>query len=135
VIASEPWLDTALLQLERNGALRSAGVSTLKRSLTPPTLLEMGMLQQLGGLPLADCRVEDSFSWATVQRFALTSVFGMTIRPQAISAATDGYIASRLEYRGLYPRRCRLFSMETQELRMMCPQQDSASLLSRPSFH
>src|SRR5262252_9109048 len=40
------------------------------------------------------------------------------IRPEAISAVTDCCIASRLENRGLYPRRWRLFSMETQELRL-----------------
>src|SRR5215469_15622126 len=52
-----------------------------------------------------------------------------------MSAVMDCSIASRLENRGLYPRRCRLFSMETQELRIMCPQEDSASLFSRLSFH
>jgi hypothetical protein len=39
LIASEPWLDTALLQLERNGALFGVHrFSTLKKGLTLPTL-------------------------------------------------------------------------------------------------
>jgi hypothetical protein len=36
---------------------------------------------------------------------------------------------------GLYPRCCRPFSMETQELRMICAQESSASPFSRSSFH
>jgi hypothetical protein len=47
LIASELWLDTALLQLERNGALFGVHrFSTLKNGLTPPTLLEMGIFHQ-----------------------------------------------------------------------------------------
>jgi hypothetical protein len=34
LIESEPWLDTALFLIERNGALRSARISTLKKNLT-----------------------------------------------------------------------------------------------------
>src|SRR5215831_13884985 len=65
----------------------------------------------------------------------LASVFGTVIRPRAMSAATDCCIASRLENRGLYPRRWRLFSIEMQELRMICPQEEWASLSARRSFH
>jgi hypothetical protein len=39
LIASEPWLDTALVQLERNGALHGVhAVVHSKKNLTPPTL-------------------------------------------------------------------------------------------------
>jgi hypothetical protein len=39
LIANEPWLDTALLQLERNGALFGVhGFVRSKKHLTPPTL-------------------------------------------------------------------------------------------------
>jgi hypothetical protein len=62
---------------------------------------------------------------AEAQLLALTSVFGKVIRPEAISAVTDCCIASRLENRGL-SRYCRLFSMETQELRMICASEGSA---------
>ena len=65
---------------------------------------------------------------------ALISLSGTMIRPEAMSAETDSCIASRLENRGMNPRRWRLFSMDTQELRIMCPQEDSASLFSRLSF-
>jgi len=34
LIESEPWLDTALFLIERNGALRSARISMLKKNLT-----------------------------------------------------------------------------------------------------
>src|SRR6516225_3841758 len=48
LIASEPWLDTALVQLERNGALHGVhAVVRSKKNLTPPTLSEMGIFQQL----------------------------------------------------------------------------------------
>jgi len=41
-------LDTALVQLERNGALHGVhAVVRSKKNLTPPTLSEMGMLRQL----------------------------------------------------------------------------------------
>jgi hypothetical protein len=47
MIASEPWLDMALPQLERNGALFGVhGLVRSKKHLTPPTLLEMVMLRQ-----------------------------------------------------------------------------------------
>ena len=50
MVASEPWLATALLHRERHGALlKSAHGSALRKNLTPPTLLEMGILQQLIG--------------------------------------------------------------------------------------
>src|SRR5450759_5241868 len=41
-ITSEPWLveQKQRLQLERNGALRSARASAPQKCLTPPTLLE-----------------------------------------------------------------------------------------------
>src|SRR6516162_6391115 len=47
LIASEPWLDTALVQLERNGALHGVhAVVRSKKNLTPPTLSEMGIFRQ-----------------------------------------------------------------------------------------
>jgi len=67
--------------------------------------------------------------------FALIAFLGIVIRPEATSAATDCCIASRLENRGLYPRRWRLFSMETQELRTICLKEEWASLSFRRSFH
>ena len=48
LIASEPWLDTALVQLERNGALHGVhAVVRSKKTLTPPTLSEIEIYRQL----------------------------------------------------------------------------------------
>src|SRR5262245_55659230 len=104
--------------------------------LSPYACIGVGKSPDLQQLTTKTIASGSQFSfYLCLATLCLTSVFGKVIRPEAISAATDCCIASRLENRGLYPRRRRLFSMETQELRMICPQDDSASRLSRPSFH
>jgi hypothetical protein len=47
LIESEPWLDTALFLIERNGALRSARISTLKKNLTSAGIVRDACSEQL----------------------------------------------------------------------------------------
>jgi len=48
LIESEPWLDTALLQLERNGALfRVQGLVTFKKDLTQSDIVRDAIFRQL----------------------------------------------------------------------------------------
>jgi len=50
LIESEPWLDTALFLIERNGALRSARISMLKKNLTSAGIDRDASLGRITGM-------------------------------------------------------------------------------------
>ena len=49
LIESEPWLDTALFLIERNGALRSARISMLKKNLTSAGIVRDAPVKEILG--------------------------------------------------------------------------------------